>query len=83
MFRKQVGRVKRKLMTQTHFLTEQLTLVTDRRRNRSKRKFIDYFAEKIRDSVPNVSREDINIITTGFLAELRSLDKPIMDDIIN
>jgi len=42
-------------------------------RGKLKRQFLDQFSDKIQDIVPEVSREDIIIIATGLLAELRSV----------
>jgi len=45
-------------------------------RGKFKRQFLDQFSDKIQDVVPGVSREDIQIISTGLFAELRSIKDP-------
>ena len=76
VIRQQFDRLKRKIKKQAN-------LLLDRRRNVEKRAFIDHFAEKIAPSVPEVSREDINIIVTGFISELRSLTLEVREAVVS
>lgn len=53
----------------------------ERRSHRAKRQYIDAYITVIQPSV-NVSREDIAIIVTGFISEMRKLPSEIIIDII-
>lgn len=75
MIKRQVDAVVEKVKRQAVYIWK------GKRRNKGQ--FIESFADKIESSVPEVSREDINIITSGFLAELRSIDRAIVMDLIH
>lgn len=72
--RRQLGRIRGKIASQAQKLLGG--------KKREKRVFIDTFYEKIRPSTPNISREDAVIIITGFLVELRGMDRETRESII-
>lgn len=68
MIRAQLRKLSNKVSSQAKKLVGE-------HKNVEKRAFIDAYYDKIQDSVPGVSREDVIIIVTGFIGELRLLDK--------
>lgn len=76
MIQRQIDLVWEKLTKQSQLLFKKCY------RGHYKRRFIDSFADKVGPVVPNVSREDIYLIITGFVAELRSLPSDIRETII-
>ena len=64
-------------------ITRQFHLVFKKEyQGRIKRRFLDCFAEKVSLVVPEVSQEDIRIIATAMLAELRSVESAVRESII-
>jgi len=64
-------------------ITRQFHLVFKKNyRGNYKRQFLDCFADKVAPVVPNVSEEDIKIIATALMAELRSIRSDIRETII-
>lgn len=69
MLKNQFQKVGRHIVSQGQKL-----LGVERRKFRKKRQFIEGYIDKIQPSVPLISREDIAIIATGLLSELRGMD---------
>lgn len=74
--------IKAKIEFVAQHVKRQAFYIWKGKKRNTKGQFIEAFADKIQGSVPEISRETINIITTGFLSELRSLDKQIVFDLL-
>ena len=72
--KRQLGRVRERIVSQAKKLIGG--------KKREKRVFIEAFYDKISPSTPRVSREDVVIIITGFLVELRGMDRETRESII-